>query len=88
MPSSTDARTDIGVELEPRDDGRGAERAIEPRLAVAGAKIAVTLARGIDRDRERRSLVGRVRRASLVEPRGKRRRCGIERSGMGDGNHA
>ena len=30
-----------GVELQPGDNSRGAERTIEPGLAVAGAKISV-----------------------------------------------
>ena len=82
----------VRVDLEPRDDRRGTERAIEPGLAVGGGEMAIAQSCRFERLGDRRALVGRVRSADLVEPIGEylgvrgEQRTGRRR--MDDGNHA
>ena len=82
----------LGVELERGDDVRRAERAVEPRLAIGRAQIAIASARRVQRLADRGALGRCVRGGDVVDPRGEcfrvRGRQRAWRRDVNDGNHA
>lgn len=77
----------IEIELEAGDDRGGAERAIQPWLAVGCAPIAIELSRRAQRLEQLDTLVGRETFAHAIGPRGERLGLRYLGRGMQDGNH-
>ena len=76
------------VELEPCDNRRGAEHAIEPRFTIGRAEVSVQWTRNVERRRDRAPLVRGVGSTGSLEPRGDRLGRSSFRRGMQYGNHA